>query len=100
MRVIGVDEHRWSHSSRQGGDGFVTVIIDLTAIDGIGRARLVDLVRGPRSIALLETTPARHRLPKAAACSGHLITGQPVLTPTTPLAHGESLDKPAKVGAR
>lgn len=27
VEMIGVDEHRWSHT---GGDGFVTVIVDLT----------------------------------------------------------------------
>ena len=30
VRVIGVDEHRWSHTRRPGEDGFVTVILDLT----------------------------------------------------------------------
>ena len=56
MRVIGVDEHRWSHThSRRGDDGFVTVIIDLTPVlEGTGRARLLDLVAG-RSAAALKT---------------------------------------------
>jgi len=53
VRVIGVDEHRWSHTHRPGEDGFVTVIIDLTpVVEGSGRARLLDLVLGrsfPRS---------------------------------------------------
>jgi transposase len=31
VRVIGVDEHRWSHTRGQ-GDGFVTVIVDLTGV--------------------------------------------------------------------
>ncbi|SON61579.1 hypothetical protein MSIMFI_03095 [Mycobacterium simulans] len=30
VRVIGVDEHCWSHTCRPGDDGYVTVIIDLT----------------------------------------------------------------------
>jgi transposase len=55
VRVIGVDEHRWSHTRRPGQDGFVTVIIDLTPVlDGTGRARLLDLVPG-RSAAALKT---------------------------------------------
>ena len=53
VRVIGVDEHRWSHTRHT--DGFVTVIIDLTPVlDGTGRARLLDLVPG-RSAAALRT---------------------------------------------
>ena len=55
VRVIGVDEHRWSHTRRPGEDGYVTVIIDLTPVlDGTGRARLLDLVSG-RSAAALKT---------------------------------------------
>ena len=55
VRVIGVDEHRWSHTRRHGEDGFVTVIIDLTPVlEGTGRARLLDLVPG-RSAATLRT---------------------------------------------
>ena len=55
MRVIGVDEHRWSHTRRPGEDGYVTVIIDLTPVlEGTGRARLLDLVPG-RSAAALKT---------------------------------------------
>ncbi|MDV7195947.1 hypothetical protein R4172_00050 [Rhodococcus kroppenstedtii] len=30
VRVVGVDEHRWAHTRRAAGDGFVTVIVDLT----------------------------------------------------------------------
>ena len=53
VSVIGVDEHRWSHTRHT--DGFVTVIIDLTPVlDGTGRARLLDLVPG-RSAAALRT---------------------------------------------
>ena len=53
VRVIGVDEHRWSHTRHT--DGFVTVIIDLTPVlEGTGRARLLDMVPG-RSAAALTT---------------------------------------------
>jgi transposase len=52
VRVIGVDEHRWSHT-RGHGEGFVTVIIDLTPVfDGTGRARLLDMVPGRSAAAL------------------------------------------------
>lgn len=55
VRVIGVDEHRWSHTRRPGEDGFVAVIVDLTPVrDGTGRARLLDLVPR-RSAATLKT---------------------------------------------
>ncbi|GJF14811.1 hypothetical protein NGTWS1803_28390 [Mycolicibacterium cyprinidarum] len=55
VRVIGVDEHRWSHTRRPGEDGYVTVIVDLTPVlDGIGAARLLDLVPG-RSAAAFKT---------------------------------------------
>jgi transposase len=53
VRVIGVDEHRWSHTRRHGEDGYVTVIIDLTPVlEGTGRARLLDLVPGRSAAAL------------------------------------------------
>ena len=63
VRVIGVDEHRWSHTRRPGEDGYVTVIVDLTPVlDGTGRARLLDLVPGRSAAAfttwLAEQTPA------------------------------------------
>jgi transposase len=55
VRVIGVDEHRWAHTRHASGEGYVTVIVDLTAVlDGSGRARLLDLVEG-RSAAALST---------------------------------------------
>ncbi len=55
VRVIGVDEHRWAHTQRAAGDGYVTVIVDLTPVfDGTGPARLLDLVPG-RSSAVLTT---------------------------------------------
>ena len=45
VRVIGVDEHVWSHTRR--GSKYVTVIIDLTPIrDGTGSSRLLDMVPG------------------------------------------------------
>ncbi|GAA1288632.1 hypothetical protein GCM10009590_14650 [Brachybacterium alimentarium] len=45
VRVIGVDEHVWSHTGR--GSKYVTVIIDLTPIrDGTGPSRLLDMVPG------------------------------------------------------
>ena len=51
VRVIGVDEHRWSHTRHS--DGFVTVIIDLTPVlAGTGRARLLDMVPGRSAAAL------------------------------------------------
>lgn len=55
VRVLGVDEHRSSHTRRPGQDGYVTVIVDLTPVlDGTGRARLLDLVTG-RSAAAFKT---------------------------------------------
>ncbi|MEO6702794.1 MAG: ISL3 family transposase [Jatrophihabitantaceae bacterium] len=45
VAVVGVDEHCWRHTRR--GDKFVTVIIDLTPVrDGVGPARLLDMVEG------------------------------------------------------
>jgi transposase len=63
VRVIGVDEHRWAHTRHAAGDGYVTVIVDLTAVvDGSGRARLLGLVAGRSAAALTgwlaERTPA------------------------------------------
>jgi transposase len=53
VRVIGVDEHRWAHTHHAAGDGYVTVIVDLTAVvAGTGRARLLDLVPGRSAAAL------------------------------------------------
>ena len=55
VRVIGVDEHKWAHVFGAAGDGFVTVITDLTeVVSGRGPARLLDLVAG-RSAAALRT---------------------------------------------
>lgn len=63
VRVIGVDEHRWAHTRHAAGDGYVTVIVDLTpVVEQTGRARLVDLVPGRSAAALAgwlaERTPA------------------------------------------
>ena len=47
VRVIGVDEHKWSHVLGANADGFVTVITDLTPVlAGHGPARLLDMVPG------------------------------------------------------
>ena len=54
VRVIGVDEHKWSHVLGADADGFVTVITDLTPIlAGHGPARLLDMVPG-RSVAAMK----------------------------------------------
>ncbi|WP_062381546.1 ISL3 family transposase [Demequina pelophila] len=53
VRVLGVDEHVWRHT-RYGGN-YVTVIIDLTPVrDGVGPARLLDMIPG-RSKATFQT---------------------------------------------
>ena len=53
VAVIGVDEHKWAHVFGADGDGFVTVITDLTAVvAGQGRARLLDVVAGRSASAL------------------------------------------------
>jgi transposase len=52
VQVLGVDEHRWAHTRHAAGDGFVTVIVDLTAVVAqTGRARLLDLVEGRSAAA-------------------------------------------------
>ena len=53
VRVIGVDEHRWAHTRGADGEGYVTVIVDLTpVVAGTGRARLLDLVPGRSAAAM------------------------------------------------
>lgn len=43
----GLDEHRWKHVRGQADPSFATVIVDLTpVIDGLGRARFLDMVAG------------------------------------------------------
>ena len=60
VRVIGVDEHRWAHTRHAAGAGYVTVIVDLTAVvEGTGRARLLDLVAGRSASALTTWLAAR-----------------------------------------
>jgi transposase len=60
VRVIGVDEHRWSHVLGADADGFVTVITDLTpVVAGHGPARLLDLVPGRSAAAMAGWLDAR-----------------------------------------
>ena len=60
VRVIGVDEHRWAHTRRAAGEGYVTVIVDLTPVlDSSGRARLLDLVAGRSAAAVTSWLAAR-----------------------------------------
>ena len=62
VRVIGVDEHAWSHTRAAEADGFVTVITDLTAIfEGSGPARLLDMVPGRSAAALTGWLAAREQ---------------------------------------
>jgi transposase len=54
VKVIGVDEHKWSHTWGESHEQFVTVILDLTPVrDGAGPSRLLDMVPG-RSAAVFE----------------------------------------------
>ena len=47
VRYLGIDEHKWKHRRGQGDPDFVTVLVDLTpVIDGIGPARLLDMLPG------------------------------------------------------
>lgn len=60
VRVIGVDEHKWAHVFGAAGDGFVTVITDLTGVvAGRGPARLLDVVAGRSAAALTAWLDAR-----------------------------------------
>jgi transposase len=60
VRVIGVDEHKWAHVFGAAGDGFVTVITDLTdVVAGRGPARLLDVVAGRSAAALTAWLDAR-----------------------------------------
>jgi transposase len=62
VRVIGVDEHRWSHVLGAEADGFVTVITDLTpVVAGHGPARLLDMVPGRSAAALAGWLAAREQ---------------------------------------
>ena len=63
VRVLGVDEHVWSHTRR--GDKYVTVIIDLTPIrDNTGPARLFGHGRGTLETGLQDL--ARRPAPSLA----------------------------------
>ncbi|QJY45124.1 ISL3 family transposase [Pseudonocardia broussonetiae] len=75
VRVIGVDEHRWAHTRHAEGDGFVTVIVDLTpVVDGVGPARLLDLVAGRSAAAMTDwltaQTPQFRRQVEVVAMDG------------------------------
>ena len=60
VRVIGVDEHRWAHTRGADGDGYVTVIVDLTdVVAGQGPAWLLDLVPGRSAAAMAGWLAAR-----------------------------------------
>jgi transposase len=60
VQVLGVDEHRWAHTRHAAGDGFVTVIVDLTPVVAqTGRARLLDLVEGRSTAAFADWLAAR-----------------------------------------
>ncbi|MDF2713030.1 MAG: family transposase [Nonomuraea muscovyensis] len=60
VEVIGVDEHKWSHTRTADADGFVTVITDLTPVlAGHGPARLLDLVSGRSAAAMKNWLDAR-----------------------------------------
>ncbi|MGH3584927.1 MAG: ISL3 family transposase [Pseudonocardia sp.] len=60
VRVLGVDEHRWAHTRHAAGNGFVTVIVDLTAVVAqTGPARLLDLVEGRSAAAFADWLTAR-----------------------------------------
>src|SRR4051812_5186675 len=60
VRVIGVDEHKWSHVLGADADGFVTVITDLTPVlEGSGPARLLDMVPGRSAAAMSSWLAAR-----------------------------------------
>lgn len=65
VRVIGVDEHKWSHTWGEDHHQFVTVIIDLTPVrDGTGHSRLLDMVPGQSKAVFanwLQSRPAQWR---------------------------------------
>ncbi len=65
VRVIGVDEHRWSHTCHN--QGFVTIIVDLAPVlDGTGRARLLDMVPGRAAAALKSWLIRKSRFPTSS----------------------------------
>src|SRR5690625_4151964 len=55
VRVLGVDEHCWSHVRGRGKETYATILVDLTpVIEGTGPSRLLD-VRAGRSKKVLAT---------------------------------------------
>src|SRR5690625_3977041 len=55
VKILGVDEHAWSHIRGRGKDTYATILVDLTpTIEGTGPARLLD-VRAGRSKKVLAT---------------------------------------------
>lgn len=55
VRVLGVDEHCWSHVRGRGKETYATILVDLTpVIEGTGSSRLLD-VRPGRSKKVLAT---------------------------------------------
>lgn len=112
VKVIGVDEHRWSHTRRPGDDGYVTVIVDLTPVlDGTERARLLDLAPGRCAAALTtwlaDQSPAfRHQVEIVAmdgftgyknAATDQLPEATPVMDPY--LCRGSDYADVWRVGA-
>lgn len=66
VRIIGVDEHRWSHNRSSTGGGYVTVIVDMTPSPGNQHtpARLLDVIEGRSNTVLsawINTQPAWFR---------------------------------------
>lgn len=65
VSVIGVDEHKWSHNRRTHGDGYVTIIVDMTGHNpqestaDKAPARLLDVVPGRSATALKQWLYAR-----------------------------------------
>ncbi|GAB2505887.1 Transposase [Corynebacterium atrinae] len=54
VRVLGVDEHVWKHTTRPGQPSkFVTIFVDLTpVIEGTGPSRLLDVVPGRSGVVV------------------------------------------------
>src|SRR5690625_2522891 len=57
VKILGVDEHCWSHVRGPGKETYATILVDLTpVIEGSGPSRLLD-VRPGRSKKVLATRP-------------------------------------------
>ena len=86
VRVIGVDDQRWSHTRRPGQDGFVTVIIDLTpeatpVIDPFHVVALAGAARPvPPAHPAADLRAARTRRGSLYRVRRTLRTGLPLLT--------------------